>query len=81
MDRSAKLPDEVVFADLDLGGIVGLTEIVDCVTTHPSRWFTNAGYVFVLRNSRPLPFIPCRGALGIRDVDPNLLPKLKKEIL
>ena len=76
-DRIAKHGLIVDFASLDRGGIVGITEIVDCVTTHPSKWFTNAGYAFVLRNSRPLPFIPCNGALGIRDVDPRLLPKIK----
>lgn len=45
------------------GGIVGVAEIVDCVTSHASRWFVGE-YGFVLANARPLPFMPVRGALG-----------------
>jgi hypothetical protein len=52
------LPD-----DLDVGGIVGVAEIVDCVTVSASLWFFGR-YGFVLQNARPLPFRPCRGALG-----------------
>lgn len=49
--------------DLPKGGIVGVAEIVDCVTRHRSRWFIGP-YGFVLRNARPVPFVPCRGRLG-----------------
>jgi hypothetical protein len=45
------------------GGIVGEAEIVDCVTASESRWFFGR-YGFVIRNARPLPFMPCKGALG-----------------
>ena len=45
------------------GGIVGEAELVDCVTHHGSEWFTGP-YGFVLDNAKPLPFTPCRGALG-----------------
>jgi hypothetical protein len=45
------------------GGIVGVAEIVDCVTRSDSPWFVGE-YGFVIRNARPLPFMPCRGALG-----------------
>jgi len=51
---------------LDRGGIVGMAEIVDCVSDEnapASPWFVGE-YGFVLRNVRPLPFIPCKGALG-----------------
>lgn len=47
----------------DVGGIVGMAEIVDCVTESDSMWF-NGEYGFVLRNARPLPFTPMRGMLG-----------------
>jgi hypothetical protein len=47
----------------DFGGIVGECEIVDCVTASESRWFFGR-YGFVIRNARPLPFMPCKGALG-----------------
>lgn len=49
--------------DLGYGGIVGVAEVVDCVDSHPSPWFFGR-YGFVLRNARPVPFIPVRGALG-----------------
>lgn len=45
------------------GGIVGVAEIVDCVTSSTSRWFVGE-HGFVLRNARPVPFIPCKGQLG-----------------
>jgi hypothetical protein len=44
----------------DLGGIVGVTEIVDCVRQHPSRWFVGP-FGFTLKNSRPVKFFPLRG--------------------
>ncbi|MGU9981544.1 ASCH domain-containing protein [Phreatobacter sp. HK31-P] len=47
----------------DRGGIVGICEIVDCVTESTSPWFVGARG-FVIRNARPLPFTPCKGALG-----------------
>ncbi len=48
---------------LDRGGIAGEVEIVGCVARSTSEWFV--GYWgFELVNPRPLPFIPCRGALG-----------------
>lgn len=51
-------PDEI-----DLGGIIGEAELVDCVTQSRSPWFCGP-YGFVMRNARLLPFRECRGALG-----------------
>lgn len=46
------------------GCIIGVAEVVDCVSVSDSRWFTGP-YGFVIRNARPIaPFVPCRGALG-----------------
>lgn len=45
------------------GGIVGSVEIVDCVDGSRSPWFVGE-HGFVLRNAKPLPFIPYKGALG-----------------
>ena len=53
--------------DINYGGIVGSVEIVDCVTRSDSRWF-DGPFGFALRNPVPLPFHPCRGALGFFDV-------------
>lgn len=46
-----------------MGGIVGMTEILDCVEEHKSPWFFGK-YGFVLARSRPLPFLPSKGQLG-----------------
>ena len=56
--------------ELQLGGIVGEAEIVDCVEESHSRWFFGA-YGFVLRNVCPLQFTACRGALGFWKWSPN----------
>jgi ASCH domain len=62
--------------DLKLGGIVGITEIVDCVRSHSSKWCAAGHYAFVLANSRPLPFVQWRGALSLRDAPSELLVML-----
>lgn len=49
--------------DYPLGGVVGEAEIVDCVRQSASPWFVG-DFGFVLRNARPLPFRPLKGALG-----------------
>jgi hypothetical protein len=51
------------FATMQRGGFVGTVEIVDCVESSTSPWFFGR-YGFVLRNPKPLPFVPYRGALG-----------------
>lgn len=61
-ELQAQLP-----ARWDLGGIVGVADAVECVTQHPSRWFTGP-FGLVLRNARPLPFVAWRGQLGFFDV-------------
>lgn len=50
------------------GGIIGEAEIVDCVTSSPSRWFQGP-YGFVIRNARILEFRRCRGQLGFFEPD------------
>ncbi|WP_063614164.1 ASCH domain-containing protein [Bradyrhizobium sp. Cp5.3] len=59
-----------------LGGVVGITEIVDCVRPHASRWYAPGCYGFVLANSRPLPFVAWKGALSLRQAPPELLALL-----
>jgi hypothetical protein len=63
-------------AELPLGGIVGMTEIIDCVRPHSSRWYSAGHYGFVLANSRALPFVKWRGALMLRDTPAELLDLL-----
>lgn len=55
------------FKDFETGGIVGSAEITDCVTAHPSPFFSGH-YGFVLANAKPLPFRPLRGQLSFFEV-------------
>lgn len=55
----------------DLGGVVGVADAVECVTQHPSRWFTGP-YGLVLRNARPLAFVRWPGKLGFFDVPDDI---------
>jgi hypothetical protein len=58
--------------ELLLGGIVGITNIIDCVDAHPSPWFEGR-FGFVLDGSRALPFRPWKGSLGLRSATAALL--------
>lgn len=53
------------------GGIIGIAEIIDCVTSSSSHWHEGypTYYGFVIRNARPLPFFPCKGQLGFFEVE------------
>jgi hypothetical protein len=50
--------------DFELGGIVGYCEMTDCVSSSDSKWFDGSGYGFVVKNAKPIPFIPMNGALS-----------------
>ncbi|TIW56702.1 MAG: ASCH domain-containing protein [Mesorhizobium sp.] len=54
------------------GGIVGVAEIVDCVSASPSEWFVGR-FGFIVRNARPVEFIPCKGALSFFEWKGRLL--------
>ncbi len=58
---------EVNFGDIIRGGIVGSVEIIDCIQDSESEWFFGA-HGFVLRDPKPLPFIPWKGSLGFFNV-------------
>jgi hypothetical protein len=59
-------------AEAKRGGIIGVADIVDCVDASESPWFFGP-YGFVLKNVRPVPFIPVKGALGFFDWRKNLI--------
>lgn len=63
-------PKEISYRydEMPLGGIIGVVDIVDCVTESDSKWFVGP-FGFVLANPRPLPFHACRGALGFWNCD------------
>lgn len=50
------------------GGIVGVIEMVGCVTRSSSPWFKGP-YGFVLKGARPLAFHPYQGRQGLFWVD------------
>lgn len=52
------------YEDLQLGGFVGWSTVVDCVREHDSPWKEHESYGFVLRDSKPTPFVPWKGRLG-----------------
>jgi hypothetical protein len=54
------------FEAIERGGIVGVADLVDVLTPKGQRygWHMPDQFGFVLRNARPLPFLPCKGALG-----------------
>ena len=51
------------FHKLKRGGIVGQAVVTDCVPELESPWFFGE-FGFVLADAKPLPFQPCKGALG-----------------
>lgn len=56
------------------GAIVGTARIVDCIEPDRGRnlpWFVGP-YGLVLEDVRPAPIIPCRGALGLWTVPPDV---------
>jgi hypothetical protein len=54
-DEMVSLPEK-----FEMGGIVGIFTITDCVTESDNPWFFGK-YGFVVKDARPLPFIPLRG--------------------
>lgn len=87
-------PDCPSYAEIQRGGIVGSAEIVDCVHEDDGRkavrlgkpvpsgldkpWFFGP-FGIVLANVKALPFIPCKGALGLFDVQDDILTKADKQ--
>jgi hypothetical protein len=61
-------------AEMQRGGIVGRARIVDVIEPVPYtrlwhgrdvRWHVQDQFGFVLADVEPLPFVPCKGALGL----------------
>jgi hypothetical protein len=49
------------------GGVIGMVELVDCVSAHPSPWFFGP-FGFVLTNASAMPFERMPGRLGLFEV-------------
>lgn len=72
-ENGLSLPPLYSDADLQRGGIIGSVELVDSVDTSESPWYMGEKG-FVLRDPRPLPFVPLKGRLGFFDVPDEVLP-------
>jgi hypothetical protein len=68
--RGVKLPEE-----FDLGGIVGMVRLDDCVTKSRSKWFEGP-VGWVLSKPKRLPFTPLKGQLGLFSPPPRILTRL-----
>jgi len=66
-------------AQIERGGIVGAVTVADCVSRSPSPWFVG-DYGFTLTDRRPLPFVPCVGALGLWRVPADVVQALQQAI-
>lgn len=71
-DLAAAAAAVPAFEQLELGGIVGQAELVNCWTEHPSPWFTGE-IGWELANAKPLPFMAWKGALGFFHVPADQL--------
>lgn len=70
--------------ELPLGGIIGIVRSTACLC--PSKWDQTADqeypwwfgnqHGFVLEDRHPLPFVPCKGALGFWTVPDDVLRQL-----
>lgn len=52
----------------ELGGIVGIVDLVDCVKGHESPWAQPNAWHWVVKNPRRVPFVPMKGTLGLFEV-------------
>lgn len=52
------------------GGIIGKGEIIDCVNSYQSPWFTGP-YGFIIVNTIKLPFMACKGKLKFFNIEIN----------
>ena len=66
------------FDELPKGGIVGICRMADCVNESSSPWFMGERG-FVLEAAQPVDFVPCKGALGLFDVEWPPLKVVKEE--
>ena len=69
--RGVELPEQ-----FETGGIVGMVELIDCVSNSSSKWFEGP-IGWVLSRPKKLPFIPLKGQLGLFDPPRKVINKLK----
>lgn len=78
-DRCEALRPNSIFIlprkSVDYGGIVGVVDVIDCVSESNSPWFFGP-HALVLANPRPCEFLPWKGRLGLFDVPDELIKVL-----
>lgn len=57
-----------------VGGIIGSVELAGVAEASGSVWYRPGAVAWLLRNPRPLPFIPCRGYRNWFHVPDDLVP-------
>lgn len=88
-NRDATLPRGHRTPDIDslpCSAVCGVARVVDIVTRSRSKWFyrpedgsTNYGWVLVDVRVLKRP-IPCKGALGLWDLPPNVVRAIKRQL-
>ena len=68
--RGVKLPE-----DFERGGIVGMVQLEDCITSSRSRWFLGP-IGWVLSKPKRLRFMPLKGQLGLFDPPQRIIRQL-----
>lgn len=66
--REMKKSGVIIPEKLLLGGIVGMANLVDCVTKcaddYDDSWHEPGMWAFILRDAKETPFLPVKGALN-----------------
>jgi hypothetical protein len=78
LDNAISIDQKTIHA-LPRGAVVGVVDIVDCVTSDPSPWFEGP-FGFILKNPRALRPIPCRGAMQIFDLPPEVVEEIENQL-
>ena len=68
--RGVELPE-----DFERGGIVGMVQLEDCVTSSRSKWFEGP-VGWMLSRPKKLKFIPLKGRLGLFDAPQEIIRNL-----
>src|SRR5262245_15118449 len=63
IDREACREHKLFSEELETGGVVGMAEIVDCVTEHHSRWFDHTASSYAIDDR--FPSLSGRGRWGL----------------
>lgn len=77
----AKLPLVPPLAEMQRGGIVGKARLVDVLAPSQdgkprAKWHMPDQHGFVLEDVEPLPFLPCRGMLGLFTASADVVARL-----